>query len=44
MQTECIAEQLEFSGVEKRRVVAQFDGGPQWKAFLNHLTRGERPL
>jgi hypothetical protein len=27
MQTECSAEQLEFSGVERRRVVAGFDAG-----------------
>jgi hypothetical protein len=27
MQTQCSAEQLEFSGVERRRVVAAFDGG-----------------
>ena len=27
MQTECNAEQLEFSCVERRRVVAAFDGG-----------------
>jgi Transposase DDE domain group 1 len=27
MQSECIAEQLEFSGVERRRVVAGFDAG-----------------
>jgi hypothetical protein len=27
MQTECNAEQLEFSCVERRRVVAVFDGG-----------------
>ena len=27
MQTECSAEQLEFSCVERRRVVAAFDGG-----------------
>ena len=27
MQTECIAQQMEFSEVERRRVVAQFDGG-----------------
>jgi hypothetical protein len=27
MQTQCNAEQLEFSGVERRRVVAAFDGG-----------------
>jgi hypothetical protein len=27
MQTQCNAEQLEFSSVERRRVVAAFDGG-----------------
>ena len=27
MPTQCNAEQLEFSGVERRRVVAAFDGG-----------------
>lgn len=27
MRTQCNAEQLEFSGVERRRVVAAFDGG-----------------
>lgn len=27
MRTQCIAEQLEFSGVGRRRVVAAFDGG-----------------
>jgi hypothetical protein len=27
MHTQCTAEQLEFSGVERRRVVAEFDGG-----------------
>src|SRR5258708_7806206 len=27
MQAQCNAEQLEFSGVERRRVVAAFDGG-----------------
>jgi hypothetical protein len=27
MPTQCIAEQLQFSGVERRRVVAGFDGG-----------------
>src|SRR5215471_726813 len=27
MPTQCSAEQLEFSGVERRRVVAAFDGG-----------------
>jgi hypothetical protein len=27
MHTQCSAEQLEFSGVERRRVVAAFDGG-----------------
>ena len=27
MPTECSAEQLEFAGVERRRVVAAFDGG-----------------
>jgi hypothetical protein len=27
MHTQCTAEQLEFSGVERRRVVAAFDGG-----------------
>ena len=27
MPTQCIPEQLEFSAVERRRVVAQFDGG-----------------
>jgi hypothetical protein len=27
MQTQCSAEQLEFSCVERRRVVAAFDGG-----------------
>jgi hypothetical protein len=28
MQAQCNAQQLEFSGVERRRVVAAFDGGP----------------
>jgi hypothetical protein len=27
MHTQCNAEQLEFAGVERRRVVAAFDGG-----------------
>jgi len=27
MPTQCIAEQLQFAGVERRRVVAAFDGG-----------------
>lgn len=27
MRTQCIAKQLEFAGVERRRVVAAFDGG-----------------
>ena len=26
MRTQCIAEQLQFAGVERRRVVAAFDG------------------
>ena len=27
MQTECTAEQLQFSCVERRRIAAAFDGG-----------------
>lgn len=27
MRTQCNAEQLEFSGIERRRVAAAFDGG-----------------